>query len=172
MENYKKCKTKWTIFNLNSTVLRIIKYIKNNFPVKGRGLFNIPKRFQYHINYFRAISFSMKVRFLSGDTATNDIFCVFKVFYSAIIMNKFLIMHRMLVLHLFDAFQYKNHWCMSVWSTSISLNTWDINGQRMAETHHTYLYKHHLNIKCKHKQPYTVRKCNTNEQVTSRWKWK
>ena len=142
MESYKKCKTKWTIFNLNSTVLRIIKYIKNNFPVKGRGLFNIPKRFQYHINYFRAISFSMKVRFLSGDTATNDIFCVFKVFYSAIIMNKFLIMHRMLVLHLFDAFQYKNHWCMSVWSTGISLNTWDINGQRMAETHHISVYDH------------------------------
>jgi len=51
----------------------------------------------------------MKVRFLSGDTTTNDIFCVFKVFYSAIITDKFLIMRRMLVLHLFDAFQYKNH---------------------------------------------------------------
>ena len=84
----------------------------------------------------------MKVRFLSGDTATNDIFCVFKVFYSAIITDKFLIMRRMLVLHLFDAFQYKNHWCMSVWSTSISLNTWDINGQRMAETHHMKVGNH------------------------------
>jgi len=88
----------------------------------------------------------MKVRFLSGDTTTNDIFCVFKVFYSAIITDKFLIMRRMLVLHLFDAFQYKNHWCMSVWSTGISLNTWDINGQRMAETHHTLSHKSYKHV--------------------------